>query len=71
MHRINPKKLLHSKWTAQSPANREKHFMVTEVEFDEQGAVTHCVLEAILSKRSLSIQWRDLKDDTQWAQGWK
>lgn len=45
--------------------------MVTEVEFDEQGAVTQCVLEAILSKRSLSMQWRDLKDNTQWAQGWK
>ncbi|NLZ79547.1 MAG: TIGR02450 family Trp-rich protein, partial [Gammaproteobacteria bacterium] len=29
MHRINPKKLLHSKWTAVSPVNKEKHFMVT------------------------------------------
>jgi tryptophan-rich hypothetical protein len=71
MHRINPKKLLHSKWTALAPTNRAKHFIVTEVEFDERGAVIHCVLEAILSKHSQSIQWQALKDDTQWTQGWK
>lgn len=34
MHQINPKKLLHSKWTAVKPENKEKHFMVTEMEFD-------------------------------------
>ncbi|MDH3987431.1 MAG: TIGR02450 family Trp-rich protein, partial [Gammaproteobacteria bacterium] len=33
-NKINPKKLLKSKWTAAEPKNREKHFMVTEVEFD-------------------------------------
>ena len=35
MNRINPKKLFRSKWTAVSPMKKEKHFMVTEVEFDE------------------------------------
>ncbi|WP_198927950.1 TIGR02450 family Trp-rich protein, partial [Vibrio crassostreae] len=35
MNRINPKKLLRSKWTAVSPVKKEKHFMVTEVEFEE------------------------------------
>ena len=35
MNKINPKKLLNSKWTAVKPTNKEKHFLVTEIEFDE------------------------------------
>ena len=31
MNRINPAKLLHSKWTAVEPKNKEKHFLVVEV----------------------------------------
>lgn len=42
MNKINPKKLLHSKWTAVSPVNKEKHFLVTEMEFDEAGQVLLC-----------------------------
>ena len=38
-NKINLKKLLNSKWTAVEPAEKERHFMVTEVEFDEQGNV--------------------------------
>jgi tryptophan-rich hypothetical protein len=34
MNKINPEKLLKSKWTAAQPKNREKHFMVTEVGLD-------------------------------------
>ncbi|WP_136678930.1 TIGR02450 family Trp-rich protein [Neptunomonas sp. XY-337] len=71
MHRINPKKLLHSKWTAVKPVNKEKHFLVTEVEFDEEGQVVHCLIEAVSSKREISIDWRCLKDQTHWLQGWK
>lgn len=71
MNRINPKKLLNSKWTATPAINREKHFMVTEVEFNEEGAVISCEIEAILSKRSRLINWQDLKDDKLWLQGWK
>ncbi|MDH3888056.1 MAG: TIGR02450 family Trp-rich protein [Gammaproteobacteria bacterium] len=70
-NKINPKKLLKSKWTAAEPKNREKHFMVTEVEFDEAGMVTACCIEAIMSRRSISIQWHDLKDINQWIHGWK
>lgn len=51
--------------------NKEKHFLITDVEFDEEGAVIGCVLEAIISKRSAEINWRDLKDASQWLQGWK
>jgi hypothetical protein len=28
---LSPKKLLHSKWTAVEPRNKEKHFLVTKV----------------------------------------
>lgn len=71
MHKINPKKLLNSKWTAVKPQNKEKHFLVTEVEFDEEDNVVACTIEAIISHRPMSIHWQDLKDDQQWLQGWK
>ena len=71
MNRINPKKLLNSKWTAVSPTKKEKHFMVSDVEFDEEGEVVSCCIEAVLSKRSIPIVWHDLKDDTRWVHGWK
>ena len=71
MNPVQPKKLLHSKWTAVKPVNKEKHFMITEVEFDEEGRVIHCLLEALRSKRSNAIEWRPLKDSKQWRQGWK
>ncbi len=71
MHQINPKKLLHSKWTAVAPVNKEKHFLVTEMKFDEEGNVEHCVLEAILTKREEAIDWQILKNSTHWRQGWQ
>ena len=71
LNKINPKKLLKSKWTAVEPTKREKHFMVTGVEFDEEGAVVSCSIEAIISKRSIPIQWQDLKDMSHWVHGWK
>ena len=71
MHQINPKKLLHSKWTAVSPVNKEKHFMVTELKFDEEDNVIHCVLEAVLTNREMPIDWQELKDTANWRQGWK
>jgi len=71
MHIINPKKLLNSKWTAVRPQNKEKHFIVCDIEFDEEGVVIRCCIEAIMSKRNIAIQWQDLKDSSQWLQGWK
>lgn len=71
MNKINPKKLLNSKWTALKPLNREKHFMVTEVTFDEEGSVITCLIEAVLSKRTTAIDWYVLTDSEQWLYGWK
>ena len=70
MNRFNPKKLLRSKWTAVKPENKEKHFLVTEVEFDEEGVVVHCLIEAVISNRSKLINWEELKNETIWQQGW-
>ncbi|MGK0499227.1 MAG: tryptophan-rich hypothetical protein [Oceanicoccus sp.] len=70
MNKINPKKLPNSKWTAVSPTNKEKHFMVTEVDFDEEGEIISCSIEAVMSKRLIPIDWQDLKDESSWLHGW-
>ncbi|MBE1274373.1 TIGR02450 family Trp-rich protein [Enterovibrio baiacu] len=71
MNRINPTKLRNSKWTAVTPKNREKHFLVSDIEFDEEGVVVSCYLEAILSKNQYPIDWTELKNKEKWMQGWK
>ena len=71
MNIINPKKLLNSKWTAVTPTNKEKHFIISDIEFDEEGIVIDCFIEAVMSKRAMHINWQDLKDNSQWLHGWK
>lgn len=71
MTNINPKKLLNSKWTAVTPKHREKHFLVTDIEFDEDGNVLSCSIEAIMSKRAELIDWQILKNEALWSQGWQ
>ena len=71
VNKVNPKKLLNSKWTAVKPVKKEKHFMVTEIEVDEAGMVVFCSIEAVISKSSVPINWHDLKDDSIWIHGWK
>jgi tryptophan-rich hypothetical protein len=70
MNNINPKKLLNTKWTAQAPKNKEKHFIITEVEYNEIGEVVLCELQSVFSKRQQYIDWRELKDIKIWKQGW-
>ncbi|WP_295891802.1 TIGR02450 family Trp-rich protein [uncultured Vibrio sp.] len=71
MNKFNPSKLLNSKWTAIKPMNKEKHFLISDVEFNEDGLVISCKTEAIMSKNEYEIDWADLKDQTKWIQGWK
>jgi len=71
LNNINPAKLKHSKWTAVKPVNKEKHFIVSRVKYDDDGDVTLCELEAVLTKRLKSIDWRSLKDCSHWIQGWQ
>lgn len=72
MNRVHPHKLLLSKWTAVEPKNREKHFLVVEVEQPEQegGPILWVVLEAVLTRGRQRLAWRELKDSTRWRQGW-
>ncbi|WP_448695704.1 TIGR02450 family Trp-rich protein [Pseudomonas moraviensis] len=71
MNRINPRKLLLSKWTAAHPQNREKHFLVTELIRDEEGTVIEVELQAVLTQRSQRMDWRTLQDNENWVLGWK
>ena len=69
---LNPKKLLLSKWTAVSPQDKEKHFLVTKLIPAELPAATieTIELEAVHSRRSFLMPWRALADRRQWLQGW-
>lgn len=71
MNRINPEKLLQSKWTAVAPQNKEKHFIVTELFRDEQEQVTHCTLQAVMTRHEYQLDWQSLKNDAEWRMGWK
>tara|TARA_B110000914_G_scaffold142063_1_gene124384 strand:- start:264 stop:479 length:216 start_codon:yes stop_codon:yes gene_type:complete len=71
MNKISSKKLLNSKWTAVSPSTKEKHFLISELEFDENDNVTHCLIEAVISNRTELINWEDLKESEHWLHGWK
>ncbi|MCU1739908.1 MULTISPECIES: TIGR02450 family Trp-rich protein [Pseudomonas] len=71
MNRINPRKLLLSKWTAARPLNREKHFLVTELFRDEQGTVLEVELQAVMSLRNQRISWTHLQDAETWRMGWQ
>ncbi|QKV62557.1 TIGR02450 family Trp-rich protein [Pseudomonas sp. 43A] len=71
MNRINPRKLLLSKWTAAQPQNREKHFLVTELFRDEEGTVLAVELQAVLTKRAERLDWQTLQNNAEWLQGWK
>ena len=71
MNQINPKKLLNSKWTKVLPANNEKHFLISELKYDENELISYCLIEAIISKNNESIDWNELKDSNKWQQGWK
>ncbi len=68
---LHPKKLLLSKWTAVSPVARQKHFLVTKViQIEPDDPIEMIEIEAIYSKKVSQINWRELKDETVWLQGW-
>jgi tryptophan-rich hypothetical protein len=70
--KINTKKLINSKWTAVSPVNKEKHFIVTKVILPDlpNQVIEDVMLEAVHSQRSQIIAWQQLNDATIWKQGW-
>jgi len=71
MNRLNPDKLLMSKWTAALPEQRERHFIVTRLICTGDETIIGCVLEAVINKNSYEIDWRELQDSARWLTGWK
>ena len=72
MNPLNPKKLLLSKWTAVQPIRKDKHFLITKVIAPTVvGDKTEWVdIEAVLSRSTQRVSWRDLQNDEVWKQGW-
>ncbi len=68
--RLNPRKLLLSKWTAIEPSDREKHFLVSRLIVDDVGVICAVELEAVHSHRSQRLPWRALADTRRWQIGW-
>lgn len=71
MVKINPEKLLQSKWTAVQPRNKEKHFMVVELIRNDEERVEFCLLEAVMTHQVYKLAWQELKDEAIWLMGWK
>ena len=69
--RLNPRKLLLSKWTAAQPQNRERHFLVTALIRDEEDNILGVELQAVLTQRSQQLDWRQLQESERWLQGWR
>ena len=72
MNPLNPKKLLLTKWTAVKPLARQKHYLVSRVIEPElpTDPVVSVEIEAVFSKATQVIAWRELQDDNIWRQGW-
>jgi tryptophan-rich hypothetical protein len=69
---VNRSKLAKSKWTAVSPVDREKHFLVVDWVRDEDGRPTDEVeIEAVLTGAVRRIHWRELEDHARWHIGWR
>lgn len=71
MNQINPKKLLHSKWTALQVKQKERHFIVSRLQRADDETILSCELEAIINNNVYEIDWQQLKDSSLWLMGWK
>ena len=71
MNRINPEKLLHSKWTALQVKQKERHFIVSRLQRADDEPILSCELEAIINNNVYEIDWQQLKDSSLWIMGWK
>ena len=72
MNPLNPKKLQLTKWTAVKPVAKQKHFLVSRVIQPELPTypIEQVEIEAVFSKATQVIAWRELQDDRVWRQGW-
>jgi tryptophan-rich hypothetical protein len=72
MNPLNPKKLLLTKWTAVKPVAKQKHFLVSRLIQPElpTDPMVSVEIEAVFSKATQVIAWRELQDASVWRQGW-
>ncbi|OYU31685.1 MAG: hypothetical protein CFE39_07045 [Comamonadaceae bacterium PBBC2] len=72
MNPLNPKKLLLTKWTAVKPVAKQKHFLVSRViqPVEPTAPIESVEIEAVLTKATQVIAWRELQDAGVWRQGW-
>jgi tryptophan-rich hypothetical protein len=72
MNPLSPKKLLLSKWTAVVPMAKQKHFLVSRVVQPElpTDPIESVELEAVFSKATQVVAWRELQNTAVWRQGW-
>ena len=72
MNPLNPKKLLLTKWTAVKPLAKQKHFLVSRVIEPDMPTdpIVSLEIEAVFSKATQVIAWRELQDGSVWRQGW-
>jgi tryptophan-rich hypothetical protein len=72
MNPLNPKKLLSTKWTAVKPVAKQKDFLVSRV--IQPALPTDPIelveIEAVFSKATQVIAWRELQNNLVWRQGW-
>ena len=73
MNKLSSKKLLLTKWTAVKPIAKQKHFLVSKVILPESPneVIEFVEIEAVYSKKTTLIAWRDLTNSELWLQGWK
>ena len=72
MNPLNPKKLLLTKWTAVTPIAKQKHFLVSRVIQPAlpEDPIELVEIEAVFSKATQVIGWRELQNTEVWRQGW-
>jgi len=72
MNPLHPKKLLLSKWTAVVPVAKQKHFLVSRVILPDlpTDPIELVEIEAVFSKATHTLPWRELQNPDVWRQGW-
>ena len=72
MNPLNPKKLLRTKWTTVKPIAKQKHFLISRIIQPDlpTDPIVSVEIEAVFSKATQVIAWRELQDNSVWRQGW-
>ena len=72
MNPVNPKKLLLSKWTAVRPMRKDKHFLIAKViePLVAGDKIEWVEIEAVYSRATQRVAWRELQNEEVWKRGW-